>query len=61
MGGKGLTPVLPKTRWLLLSRPEKLTEKQGNRLAALLKHNLKAARSYFLKEDFQHPREVTAR
>jgi len=37
MKAKGLTPVLSKTRWLLLKRPENLTEKQESRLAELLK------------------------
>jgi transposase len=54
MRAAGLSPVLSKTRWLLLKRPERLSEKQGNRLSELLKHNLKTVRSYLLKEDFQH-------
>lgn len=31
--GKGLEPVLTKTRWLLLKRPENLSEKQETKLA----------------------------
>lgn len=50
---KGYEPVLKKTRWLLLKRPENLTEKQGSRLAELLQYNLRAVRAYLLKEDFQ--------
>jgi len=50
---KGEEPVLTKTRWLLLKRPEKLTEKQRGRLAELVRCNLKTVRSYLLKEDFQ--------
>jgi len=50
---QGEEPVLTKTRWLLLKRPERLTEKQHGRLAELLRHNLKTVRSYLLKEDFQ--------
>lgn len=50
---KGCEPVLKKTRWLLLKRPENLTDKQDVRLAELLRYNLKAVRSYLLKEDFQ--------
>lgn len=50
---QGKEPVLTKTRWLLLKRPEKLTEKQQGRLAELLRCNLKTVRSYLLKEDFQ--------
>ena len=49
----GYEPVLTKTRWLLLKRPENLTGKQETKLADLLKYNLKTVRSYLLKEDFQ--------
>lgn len=50
---QGGEPVLTKTRWLLLKRPERLSEKQQGRLAKLLKCNLKTVRGYLLKEDFQ--------
>ena len=50
---RGRAPVLTKTRWLLLKRPENLTEKQEVRLADLLRYNLRSVRSYLLKEDFQ--------
>ena len=50
---QGEEPVLTKTRWLLLKRPERLSEKQHGHLAQLLRHNLKTVRSYLLKEDFQ--------
>jgi transposase len=49
----GEEPVLSQTRWLLLKRPERLTEKQSGRLAELLRLNLKTVRAYLLKEDFQ--------
>ena len=49
----GYAPVLTHTRWLLLKRPENLTEKQEPRLAELLRYNLRAVRSYLLREDFQ--------
>jgi transposase len=49
----GQEPVLTKTRWLLLKRPENLTEKQDVRLSDLLRYNLRTVRSYLLKEDFQ--------
>lgn len=49
----GYEPVLKNSRWLLLKRPENLTEKQEIRLADLLQYNLKAVRAYLLKEDFQ--------
>ena len=44
---------MTKTRWLLLKRPENLTETQEVRLADLLRYNLRSVRSYLLKEDFQ--------
>lgn len=50
---EGRQPVLKHTRWLLLKRPERLTEKQEPKLAELLKHNLRTVRAYLLKEDFQ--------
>jgi len=50
---KGYEPLLTKTRWLLLKRPENLTDKQGSKLSELLQYNLKAIRSYLLKEEFQ--------
>jgi transposase len=51
--GRGKEPVLSKTRWCLLKRPERLTEKQDHRLAELLRYNLRTVRGYLLKEDFQ--------
>jgi transposase len=50
---KGYEPVLTKTRWLLLKRPENLSEKQELKLANLLQYNLGTVRSYLLREDFQ--------
>ncbi|MEN8173988.1 MAG: ISL3 family transposase [Chloroflexota bacterium] len=50
---KGYEPVLTKTRWLLLKRPENLTAKQDSKLSELLQYNLKSIRSYLLKEEFQ--------
>ena len=53
LAAKGYMPVLKKSRWLLLKRPENLTDKQDVSLATLLQFNLKTVRSYLLKEDFQ--------
>ena len=50
---QGKQPVLKHSRWLLLKRPERLTEEQEPKLAELLKHNLRTVRAYLLKEDFQ--------
>ena len=46
--------TLKNTRWCLLKRPGKLTKKQTGRLRGLLRLNLKTARAYILKEDFNH-------
>lgn len=50
---KGLAPLLTRSRWCLLKRPENLTSQQEVKLSDLLRYNLKAVRSYLLKEDFQ--------
>jgi len=49
----GYEPVLKRTRWLLLKRPENLTDKQTASLSDLLQYNLKSVRGYLLREDFQ--------
>lgn len=53
MAADGYEPVLKKTRWCLLKRPENLTDKQEVTLAQLLRYNLQTVRAYLLKEDFQ--------
>ena len=53
MKADGYDPVLKKTRWLLLKRPENLTDKQDMKLSELLQYNLRSVRSYLLKEEFQ--------
>jgi len=45
--------VLEKGRWLLLKRPENLSEKQTSRLVDLVKLNLSSIKAYLLREDFQ--------
>ena len=49
----GYEPLLTITRWLLLKRPQNLTNKQEAKLSDLLQYNLKSVRAYLLKEDFQ--------
>jgi len=49
----GYEPILKRSRWCLLKRPENLTEKQEMKLGELLEYNLKSVRAYLLKEDFQ--------
>ena len=50
---RGLAPVLTRTRWLLLKRLENLTDAEVPRLCDLVRHNLRAVRSYLLREEFQ--------
>jgi transposase len=49
----GYEPILKGARWLLLKRPENLTDKQAIKLNELLQYNLKSIRSHLMKEDFQ--------
>lgn len=53
LAAQGYEPVLKRTRWLLLKRPENLTPKQEIKLADLLEYNLRCVRAYLLKEDLQ--------
>ena len=50
---QGKAPVLKHSRWLLLKRPENLTDAQHDKLAELVRHHLRTMRAYLLKEDFQ--------
>lgn len=50
---EGRTPVLKKSRWLLLKREENLKDDQRFRLRDLLRYNLATVRAYLLKEAFQ--------
>jgi transposase len=50
---KGYDPLLTHSRWLLLKRPENLSENQEIKLSELLQYNLRSVRSYLLKEEFQ--------
>ncbi|MCK4509845.1 MAG: ISL3 family transposase, partial [Desulfuromonadales bacterium] len=45
--------VLERGRWLLLKRPENLSDKQTVRMDELLKLNLASIKGYLLREDFQ--------
>ena len=50
---QGRAPVLTRTRWLLLKRPDNLTDAEWPRLIDLVRYNLRAVRSYLLREQFQ--------
>ena len=49
----GYEPVLKRSRWCFLKRPENLTDRQTVKLSELLKYNLRTVRAYLLREDFQ--------
>jgi transposase len=49
---QGYDPVLSKSRYCFLKRPENLTERQRTRLDDLLAYDLKTVRAYGLKEAF---------
>jgi len=50
----GYEPVLKKSRWCLLKRPDNLTDKQRVKLRDVLRYNLASVRAYLLKETFQY-------
>lgn len=50
----GYEPVLKRSRWCLLKRPENLTDTQRIKLREVLRYNLKSVRAYLFKEYFQH-------
>ena len=49
----GYEPVLKKSRWCLLKKPENLTDHQRVKLRKVLRYNLKSVRAYLHKKDFQ--------
>lgn len=49
----GYEPVLKKSRWCFLKRPENLTDKQTAKLSEVLRYNLRTVRAYLLREEFQ--------
>ncbi len=57
---EGYEPILRKSRWCLLKRPENMTDKQTVRLSELLRFNLRTVRAYLLREDFQRFWEYTS-
>ncbi len=52
LAAKGYEPVLGKSRYCFLKRPENLTEMQSVRLNDILAYNLKTVRAYRIKESF---------
>jgi transposase len=53
MKAEGCEPLLKHSRWVLLKNPWRLTERQSEKLADLVRYNLKTMRAYLLKEEFQ--------
>lgn len=53
MKQEGYEPLLKKSRWCLLKRPENLTDAQRIKLRDLVRYNLASVRAYLLKETFQ--------
>jgi transposase len=51
--GDGYEPILKKSRYCFLKRPENLTPNQDLKLGDLLLYNLKSVRAYLLKESFR--------
>jgi transposase len=49
----GYEHILKHSRWCLLKRRENLTEQQTVKLAEVLKYNLRTARAYLQRDDFQ--------
>jgi transposase len=49
----GYEPVLKRSRWCLLKRPEDLTDRPTVKLSEVLKYNLRTVRAYLLREEFQ--------
>ena len=60
MASEGRTPLLKKSRWLLLKREENLKTEQRFHLRDLLRYNLKTVRAYLLKEAFQQLWDYTS-
>ena len=56
----GYEPVLKKSRWCFLKRPENLTDKQTVKLSVVLQYNLRTVRAYLLREEFQRLWEYKA-
>jgi transposase len=47
----GYEPILKRSRWLFLKRPENLTTKQASNLGDLLQYNLRTVKAYLLAQE----------
>lgn len=50
---EGYEPILKRTKYCFLKRPENLTPNQELKLGEILQYNLKSVRAYLLKESFR--------
>ncbi len=49
---RGFEPLLKRSRWCFLKRPENLTERQAEKLSDVLQYDLRTVRAYLLKDAF---------
>jgi len=60
MAREGYEPVLTRSRWCFLKRPENLTPTQRTKLKDLMQYGLRSVRAYLLKQSFQLLWEYTS-
>lgn len=56
----GYEPVLKRSRWCFLKRPENLTDKETVKLSEIVKYNLRTVRAHLLREEFQRVWEYSS-
>ena len=57
----GYEPVLKRSRWCLLKRPDKLTDTQRIKLGEVLRYNLKNVRAYLIAPAFDTSKVASGR
>ena len=56
----GYEPVLKRSRWCFLKRPENRTDKETVKLSEILRYNLRTVRAFLLSQEFQRFWEYTS-
>jgi transposase len=56
----GYEPVLKRSRWCFLKRPENRTDKETVKLSEILRYNLRTVRAFLQREEFQRFWEYTS-
>jgi transposase len=56
----GYEPVLKRSRWCFLKRPENRTDKETVKLSEILRYNLRTVRAFLLGQEFQRFWEYTS-